>query len=164
MVPRLARIEALVCDSAHEAAWAERVLLERSLPPWNRVVGGLEVPVCIRLDSSAGAPGLTVAHEPRPAPGTRVFGPYLGSGKVRLAVSGLLRVHPLRSAGPARSAAERELAVLRGSGAPVAQLAAALTAVLDREPAAVGAALAALAARRDAAARLQAYEAAARVQ
>src|SRR4029450_8670222 len=42
MMPRVARIEALVCDSAHEAAWAERNLLERSLPPWNRIVGGLE--------------------------------------------------------------------------------------------------------------------------
>jgi hypothetical protein len=42
MMPRVAAIEALVCDSAHEAAWAERNLLERSLPPWNRVAGGLE--------------------------------------------------------------------------------------------------------------------------
>ncbi|MCW2577958.1 MAG: Excinuclease subunit domain protein, partial [Modestobacter sp.] len=34
MMLRVARIEALVCDSAHEAVWAERNLLERSLPPW----------------------------------------------------------------------------------------------------------------------------------
>src|SRR3954462_5959312 len=95
MVQRVARIEALVCDSAHEAAWAERNLLERSLPPWNRIAGGLEVPVSIRLDASPEAPRLDVVHTPRPAPGTRLFGPYMGSRKVRAAVSGLQRVHPL---------------------------------------------------------------------
>ncbi|PWW23802.1 excinuclease ABC subunit C [Geodermatophilus normandii] len=100
MVARVARIEALVCDSAHEAAWAERNLLERSLPPWNRIAGGLEVPVGIRLDPSPEAPGLAVVPEHRPAPGVRVFGPYLGRRKVRLAVSGLDRVYPLGSAGP----------------------------------------------------------------
>jgi excinuclease UvrABC nuclease subunit len=165
MVARVARVEALVCDSAHEAAWAERNLLERALPPYNRIVGGLEVPVGIRLDPSPEAPGLDVVHAHRPAPGIRWFGPYLGSRTARLAVSGLDRVYPLRSAGPARSAAERELARARGARqAPVAELARAIAGVLDREPAAVAAALAALTARRDAAARAEAYEAAARVQ
>ncbi len=165
MVTRVARIEALVCDSAHEAAWAERNLLERSLPPWNRIAGGLEVPVSIRLDASPGAPALDVVQERRPAPGVRHFGPYLGSRRVRLAVSGLGRVYPLPSSGPARSAGERELARARGGqAAAVPQLAAALTSVLDREPGAVATALAALTARRDAAARAQAYEAAARLQ
>src|SRR5919107_4395897 len=92
MVVRVARIEALVCDSAHEAAWAERNLLERSLPPWNRIAGGLEVPVRIRLDPSPDAPALDVVPGHRPAPGVRVFGPYLGRRTVRLAVSGLDRV------------------------------------------------------------------------
>jgi excinuclease ABC subunit C len=165
MVGGVRRIEALECDSAHEAAWAERNLLERSLPPWNRIVGGLEVPVGIRLDPTPAAPRLDVVHEHRPAPGMRFFGPYLGSRAARLAVSGLDRVHPLRSAGPTRSAGERELARLRGGqGTPVAQLVTAVAAVLDREPAAVAATLAALAARRDAAAEAQAYEAAARLQ
>ena len=165
MVLRVARIEALVCDSAHEAAWAERNLLERSLPPWNRIVGGLEVPVSIRLDPSPEAPGLGVVHEHRPAPGVRHFGPYLGSRKVRLAVSGLGRVYPLDHAGPTRSAGERELARLRGArDTPVAELASAVAAVLEREPVAVAAALAALTARRDTAAGAQAYEAAARIQ
>jgi excinuclease UvrABC nuclease subunit len=165
MVPQVARIEALVCDSAHEAAWAERNLLERSLPPWNRIAGGLEVPVGIRLDPSPDAPRLDVVRDLRPAPGTRVFGPYLGSRRVRLAVSGLGRVYPLPSAGPARSAGERELARARGAqDTPVPRLAAALASVLDREPEAVAAALAALTARRDAAARVQAFEAAARLQ
>src|SRR5260370_25616 len=40
MVARIARVEAVVCDSAHEAAWLERNLLQRRLPPWNRSVGG----------------------------------------------------------------------------------------------------------------------------
>jgi excinuclease ABC subunit C len=165
MMLQVARIEALVCDSAHEAAWAERNLLERSLPPWNRIVGGLEVPVSIRLDASPETPrlGLASAHPPRP--GVRFFGPYLGARKVRLAVSGLERVYPLGHAGPTRTAGERELARLRGAqDTPVPQLAGALASVLDREPTAVADALAALTARRDAAAGAQAYEAAARLQ
>jgi excinuclease ABC subunit C len=165
MVPRVARIEALVCDSAHEAAWAERNLLERSLPPYNRIAGGLEVPVRIRLDPSPSAPRLDVVHDPRPRAGVRFFGPYLGSGKVRLAVSALHRVHPLAWAGTGLTASERDLARLRGgAGADVGQLAGAVTAVLDREPAAVAALLAALTERRDAAAAVQGYEAAARLQ
>ena len=40
MVARVARIEAVSCDSAHEAAWLERNLLEASLPQWNRTPGG----------------------------------------------------------------------------------------------------------------------------
>jgi len=165
MMIRVARIEALVCDSAHEAAWAERNLLERSLPPWNRIPGGLEVPVDIRLNPSPDAPHLDVVREHRPAPGVRFFGPYLGSRKVRLAVSGLSRVYPLCHAGPTRTAGERELARLRGAqDTSITQLAAAVTSVLDREPVAVAAALAALTARRDAAADAHAYEAAARLQ
>ena len=165
MVLRVARIEALVCESAHEADWAERNLLERSLPPWNRIVGGLEVPVSIRLDASPEAPRLGLASAHRPAPGVRFFGPYLGARKVQQAVSGLERLYPLGHAGPTRSAAERELAWVRGGQhTPVAQLADAVASVLDREPAAVADALAALVARRDAAAGAQAYEAAARLQ
>jgi excinuclease ABC subunit C len=165
MMLRVARIEALVCDSAHEAAWAERNLLERSLPRWNRIVGGLEVPVSIGLDASPEAPRLGLTSPHRPAPGARCFGPYLGAGKVRLAVSGLERLYPLSHAGPTRTAGERELARLRGGqDTPVAQLASAVASVLDREPTAVAHALAALTARRDAAAGAQAYEAAARLQ
>ena len=42
MVARVARVEAVTCDSVHEAAWLERNLLEASLPPWNRTPGGQE--------------------------------------------------------------------------------------------------------------------------
>ena len=114
MMTRVARIEALVCDSAHEAAWAERNLLERSMPPWNRIVGGLEVPVSIRLDPSPETPRLGLASAHPPAPGVRCFGPYLGARKVRLAVSGLERLYPIGHAGPTRTAGERELARVRG--------------------------------------------------
>jgi excinuclease ABC subunit C len=51
MVARIARIEAVSCDSAHEAAWLERNLLETSLPSWNRTPGGQESAVFIRLDT-----------------------------------------------------------------------------------------------------------------
>jgi excinuclease UvrABC nuclease subunit len=105
---RVARIEALICDSAHEAAWAERNLLERSLPPWNLIVGGLEVPVSIRLDPSPEAPRLGLASADRPAPGVRCFGPYLGARKVRLAVSGLERLYLIGHAGPTCTAGEQE--------------------------------------------------------
>jgi excinuclease ABC subunit C len=125
----------------------------------------MEVPVTIRLDPSPEAPRLGIASAHRPAPGVRCFGPYLGARKVRLAVSGLERLYPLGHAGPARTAGERELARLRGGrDTPVEQLASAVASVLDREPAAVAGALAALTARRDAAAGAQAYEAAARLQ
>ncbi len=165
MMLRVARIEALVCDSAHEAAWAERNLLERSLPPWNRIVGGAEVPVSICLDSSPEAPRLGLASGHRPAAGVRCFGPYLGARKVQLAVSGLERLYPIGHAGPTRTAGERELARVRGGqGTSVSRLASAVESVLDREPTAVAGALAALTARRDAAAGVQAYEAAARLQ
>ncbi len=135
------------------------------MPPWNRIVGGLEVPVSIRVDASPESPRLGLASAHRPAPGVRFFGPYLGARKVRQAVSGLERLYPLGHAGPARTSGERELARLRGGqDTPVAQLANAVASVLDREPTAVADALAALTARRDAAAGAQAYEAAARLQ
>src|SRR5580658_9795269 len=40
MVARIARVEAVVCDSAHEAAWLERNRLRACLPPWNRAPSG----------------------------------------------------------------------------------------------------------------------------
>src|SRR5580700_1789314 len=59
MVARIARVEAVPCDSAHEAAWLERNLLQYRKPPWNRSPsGGQEVEVWIRLSESAPAPGL----------------------------------------------------------------------------------------------------------
>jgi excinuclease ABC subunit C len=169
MVARIASVEAVVCDSAHEAAWLERNLLQERLPPWNRSPsGGQEVEVWIRLSESARAPGVRVVHEPTP-PGrptrARHFGPYLGGRKVRLAVSGLCRVLPLAYAGSEPVGARGEIArVLGVSAADRAALARAAAAVLDRDPDAVTSLRGQLCARRDAAAGALAFEFAARLQ
>ena len=78
MVARVARIEAVACDSPHEAAWLERNLLETSLPPWNRTTGGQEGLVFIRMDHSPAAAGLSVRYIREPAANARYFGPYWG--------------------------------------------------------------------------------------
>ena len=161
MVARIARVEAVTCDSAHEAAWLERNLLEHRRPPWNRTPGGQEAEVWIRLSASPRRPGLTVVRQP--APGD--FGPYLGGQKVRDAVSGLGRVLPLGYAGDARPGTERDMARVRGAS-PAARsgLARAIAAVLERDQAAVTALLTELTARRDAAAAALAFEFAGRLQ
>jgi excinuclease ABC subunit C len=166
MVPRIARVEAVVCDSAHEASWLERNLLQRRLPPWNRSPsGGQEAEVWIRLSESERTPGITVSREPAPGDPSRYFGPYLGGQKVRDAVSGLARVLPLGYAGNRPAGAEREMARVRGASPGVrAGLARAVTAVLDRDPTAVAALRAELSGRRDAAAARLAFEFAARLQ
>ena len=164
MVARVARVEAVVCDSAHEAAWLERNLLQAQLPPWNRSPsGGQEKEVWIRLSESARAPGLQVVH--RPSPQARQFGPYLGGLQVRRAVSGLSRVLPLGYAGGGQSGTRHELARALGvTSAERAQLAETVAAVLDRDPAAVALARERLSARRDEAAAALAFEFAARLQ
>jgi excinuclease UvrABC nuclease subunit len=162
MVARIARVEAVVCDSAHEAAWLERNLLRCRLPPWNRSPsGGQESEVWIRVSRSANAPGVAVVY--RPAPGD--FGPYLGGQKARDAVSGLGRVLPLAHTAAGLSATERDLARARGA-VPDArgELARAVAAVLHRDPAAVAWLRAELTARRTAAASALAFEFAARLQ
>jgi excinuclease ABC subunit C len=78
MVAAVAAIEAVACDSAHEAAWLERNLLETSLPRWNRMPGGQESAVYIRMDTRPAAPGLFLAYRAEPAAQVRHFGPYLG--------------------------------------------------------------------------------------
>jgi len=161
MMPRVARVEAVVCASDHEAAWLERNVLERRLPPWNRTPGGQETPVYLRLNASATAPGLAVAY----APGAGCFGPYLGGTKVRTAIAGLHRIFPLPYSADALTAAERDMARLRQvTPRSRAQFAAALTDVLNRDPGAVERLRTALTERRDEAARRTAFEHAARVQ
>jgi excinuclease ABC subunit C len=164
MVARIARLEAVVCDSAHEAAWLERNLLQASLPPWNRAPsGGQEKEVWIRLSESACAPGVTVVH--RPSPTGRHFGPYLGGLQVRRAVSGLSRVLPLGYAGGGPSGTRQEMARALGvSAAERDGLARTAAAVLDRDPAAVAWVRERLSSRRDAAAAELAFEFAARLQ
>lgn len=165
MVARVDRIEALVCASEHEAAWAERTLLEHRLPRWNRVAGGAESPMLLALDPGPARPGLTAVFSAGNRAQVRYYGPYLGNRKVRLAVSGLLRVFPLPYAGTALTPSERELANLRGVRTDQAdQLAAEIVAVLDRTPAAVAGLLAELVRRRDRTARDLQYELAGQLQ
>ena len=174
MVARIARVEAVPCASAHEAAWLERNLLERGKPPWNRSPsGGQESEVWIRLGPS----GLTVVRQPRRGDPARYFGPYLGGQKAREAVSGLRRVLPLGHAADQAAGAALDLARARAVSPAVqadlvrtvspafqADLARTATAVLDRDPAAVTALRAELIRRRDAAAARLAFEFAGRVQ
>jgi excinuclease ABC subunit C len=168
MVPQIVGIEAVACESAHEAAWLERNLLERSKPRWNRIRGGLEVPVYIQLNRRSGSARLTVVHGP-PA-GTagstvELFGPYLGGTKARLAVSALDRVLPLGYAGERLSGSERDLARVRGvEVADRDVLLATVTSVLQREPAAVDTVKEYLARQRDLASTSLAFELAARIQ
>ena len=166
MVARVARVEAVSCDSVHEAAWLERNLLEASLPPWNRTPGGQETAVYIRMDAGPVHPGLSVAYQVKPDDQVRHFGPYLGGLKVRQAVAGLHRIRPLCYAADRLSGgAERDLARARGiPGDDRAALARSLAAILERQPAAVSRAHRQLEQLRDRAAHTLAYEFAARVQ
>jgi excinuclease ABC subunit C len=167
MVRLVAGIEAVRCESVHEAAWLERNLLERSLPRWNRTAGGQETEVYLELDERAAAPGLTVQHQPRRAPGRRSFGPYLGGLRTRQAAAGLNRVLPLAATGTGLTGTRRELARARGHHTARGgreQIAAELAAVLDRDPAAVARARAGLESLRDQASAVLAYELAAQIQ
>jgi excinuclease ABC subunit C len=157
MVRRIARVEAVVCDSAHEAAWLERNLLEERMPRWNRTPGGQEVPVYLRVDPGPARPGLAVEHRP----GKDVFGPYLGGDKVRLAVAGLLRAYPVNYTGTRLSGSERAMAATLGVGPEDrARLVEAIIAVLRRETKIDGI----LAEKRDRAAGQLAFERAGRLQ
>jgi excinuclease ABC subunit C len=175
MVARVAGVEAVSCDSVHEAAWLERNLLEASLPPWNRTPGGQETAVYIRMDAGPVHPGLSIARQVQPAGQVRYFGPYLGGLKARQAIAGLHRIRPLchtadrlggvAGSGLAERGAERDLARARGvGGGDRTALAGSLTAILERRPVAVRRAHRQLERLRDRAADTLAYEFAARIQ
>jgi len=157
MVAQIDGIEAVACDSEHEAAWLERNLLEESKPRWNRAIGGLEVEVYIGLNRR-----LELRHDPG-GPGL-LFGPYLGGEKVRLAISGLRRVIPLAYAGDRLSGFDLDMARVRGvmPGSRTDMVDYAV-AVLRRDPGAGSRLLAELVARRDAASTALAFELAARI-
>jgi excinuclease ABC subunit C len=172
MIARVAAVEAVVCDSEHEAAWLERNLLERELLPYNRIAGGAEAAVCIAVASSPTAPGLAVVHADglpadgdRARPGVRYFGPYLGGVRVRRAVAGLQRIYPLGYAGEGQVGAVAEMARRRGVGpSDRAALLRSVRAVLERDPVAVADVRAQLTGRRDVAAAAERYELAERIQ
>jgi excinuclease ABC subunit C len=163
MVARIATVEAVSCDSEHEAAWLERNLLEDTLPPWNRTAGGQEVPVYIRLDAGPAVPGLSIVHTPLGS--ARHFGPFLGGHRVRRAVSALHRVLPLGYTGTGLTGAQRDLARTKGVGPDDRDaITAALTAVLRRDPAAITGIKDQLRVRQGRAADALAFELAARLQ
>ena len=159
MVARVRRIEAVWCDSVHEAAWLERNLLTTSLPPWNRTMGGQEHPVYIRLDPRPARPGLSVAHLPANRPAVVYFGPYLGSRRVRQAVKGLGRVLPLAYTGAELRGTLLDIARARGlAEADRGHCVETITAVLRREPDAVTGVRARLEELREAAVGALAFE------
>ncbi len=167
MVARIASFEAVPCDSAHEAAWLERNLLERALPRFNRTRGGQEVPGYLRLDLRARTRGVAAVHTADAIRGVTNFGPYLGGARLRLAASGLNRLYPIRLASCGLTGTERDMAAARGISAAVAEverMPADVVAVLERDPAAVAAALTELTRLRDATAQRLAFEVAARLQ
>jgi excinuclease ABC subunit C len=164
MVARIARVQALVCDTEHEAAWLERNLLEQRMPRWNRTAGGQEVPVWIRLDLRPRSAGLKVVHEASPSPDARYFGPYLGGLKVRLAASALHRVLPLAYAADGLRGSDRGMAAARGIGpGDRVALTETVVAILERDAVAVTCFLTELERRRDSAAADLAFELAARI-
>ena len=160
MVARVRRIEAVSCDSAHEAAWLERNLLTTSLPPWNLTMGGQEHPVYIRLDPRPARPGLSVAHEPANRPADiAYFGPYLGGRRARQAVKGLGRVLPLAYTGAGLRGTLLDVARARGlAAADRGHCVETITAVLRREPDAVTGVRARLEELREAAVGALAFE------
>lgn len=166
MVRDVAAVEAVACASAHEAAWLERNLLRRSVPPYNRSgEGGQEAEVWIRLSESARAPGLRVVYERRPGDNARYFGPYLGGRRVREAVAGISRVLPLDYAGDGGRGTTGELARVRGaSPANRRELTLWAAKTLERDPPAIARVRAGLASRRNAAAANLSFELAAKLQ
>lgn len=166
MVAAVARIEAVSCDSVHEASWLERNLLEAGLPRWNRTPGGQESVVYLRLDQRPSAPGLTVDYLDRNASrDVRYFGPYLGGLQTRLVATALGRILPLAYTGAQLSGAHRDLARTRGvASTDRDRIARQLTEVLDREPDAVAKARRELEALRDKAAQALSFELAGRIQ
>jgi excinuclease ABC subunit C len=148
MVLQIARVEAVVCASVHEAAWLERNLLERSKPRWNRVVGGAEVPRWLVVDTCPDRPGIRLTHEPEP--GRPAFGPYLGGDRSRAALRGILRVWPLHLTSTRSSGTERAMAAARGLGAEDRErLLTDVVQLLGREPLALERVTTALLAARD---------------
>jgi excinuclease ABC subunit C len=168
MVERIGSVEAVVCDSGHEAAWLERNLHERTLPRWNRARGGQESAVFVRLDLRATSAGVSLVHSCvalGAAGDIRDFGPYLGGNQVRLAVSALNRAYPIGYTSDRLRGAEQDLADARCIvPADRDRLVQQVIAVLERNPVAVADVHARLAARRDEAAGRLAFELAARIQ
>ncbi len=165
MVGQVARVEALPCASAHEAAWLERNLLEAAKPRWNRVRGGLEVPTYVTLSRSAGAVRLAVTHGPAIDARTRTFGPYLGGTRSRRAVDGLERALGLAYTADRLGGFDRDMARVRGVASAERDARAELAeSVLGGDAVAAQRVTELLVARRDDAVATLAFEVAGRIQ
>lgn len=164
MVAQICRVEALVCQSVHEAGWLERNLLTRSLPRWNRTRGGQEHPVWFVLDADTRHPSLAVTLT-EPGPDAVAFGPYLGSTQARLARSAALRAWPVHLTGTRLDASERSIAEAR-EVSPLDQslLLDRLAALLAGDPAAWDQTHTRLVLARDRAVARLAFETAAQIQ
>lgn len=159
MRERVVWVEPVILASEHEAAFLERHLLHLRRPVYNRALGGQESWIWLRLATSPAAPGLAVVHEPEVGEGEILFGPYLGGSDARLAAAALLRLYPVAYTMARPDSSAREMGRLRGVGPEDRQaLLERIQVVLDREPAAVAAALGGLAVLRDEAALGERYE------
>lgn len=159
MAAVVTRVEAVACDSVHEAAWLEHNLLAGRLPRWNRT-HGQESSVHIGLDDGPAAPGLRITYQAEPG----CFGPYLGGARARQAISGLHRIRPLAYTGTRLTGAARDMAAIRGvTPADRAALAASIAAILRREPGEVDRARDDLTALRERAATNLSFELAAEI-
>ena len=165
MVARIAAVEAVPCDSGHEAAWLERNLLETAKPRYNRVRGGAEAAGYLRLDLRERTGGVSYVHTAEPIDGTTTFGPYLSGTQIRLAAAALNRLCPLRYTSRGLVGAARDMAAARRvTEADRDEFVARMVSVLEREPAAVATARNHLARLRDEASANDAFEVAASVQ
>ena len=137
MVPQIRRVEAIVCASVPEAAWLERNLLERSMPRWNRIRGGMELVGWLVVTDDPARPAVDLVVEGADVPPT-AFGPYLGVERLGLARSALLRAWPVPLAGRRLDRATRSMAEARGvTPGDLESYAARVRAVLSRDEPAI---------------------------
>jgi len=164
MVPQIHAVEAIVCASVPEAGWLERNLLERSMPRWNRVRGGMELVGWLVVSDDPMHPAIDLVVEGADVP-EAAFGPYLGVERLAVARSSLLRGWPVPLTGSRLDSAARSMAEARGITAGDLPLYAnRVRAVLGREAGAVAELHALLAAASRRAVEQLAFETALQIQ
>ncbi len=164
MVPQIRTVEAIICASVPEAGWLERNLLERSMPRWNRIRGGMELVGWLVVSDDPARPALDLVVEGAHVP-PDAFGPYLGVGRLGLARGALLRAWPVPLAGSRLDGAARSMAEVRGvTAADLPVFADRVRAVLRGEESATAELHALLAAARQRAVTQLAFETALQLQ
>jgi len=164
MVAQIRTVEAIVCASVPEAGWLERNLLERSMPRWNRIRGGLELVGWLVVSDDPARPALDLVVEGANVP-EAAFGPYLGVERLALARSALQRAWPVPLAGTRLDGAARAMAEVRGvTPADLTLYAARVRAVLARDEVATAELYALLAAASGRAVEQLAFETALQIQ